>query len=125
MPTEIRRLVFSHAESTEALSDHGKKFDAPIPAGKLIRAQLKTMEEKDKFQMVNLTFYDDMTLSHKVVSMTTDFVRAALIDFCATHRIVLPRDAEKTLDVTEFNFCLDIKMDKSAGSAAPPLTFDE
>jgi hypothetical protein len=134
MPNEVRRLVFTHAESTRALIDHGKRFDVPLPPGRLMRAKYSggpdfggASPSRARHTTITLTFFDDTVMEHKHVSVTAEFVLSALIEFCAANKIMLPRGAEKSLDVTEFNFCLDIRMASTADGvdAAPALELDD
>lgn len=127
MATEIRRLVFSHAESTRAINEFGKKFGMHFPEGKIIRAvfagiaeyefhsmkQFKPAIHSDynvegKEKSVILTYFDEKTLEHKFFNVTADFVSGALIEYCLANKIILPKAAKKTVDVTEFNIALDI-----------------
>lgn len=130
MATEIRRLVFSHAESTRALEVFGKKYDMYFPEGKIIRAKFAGNAEYEFHSMkqfkssihrdynvegrpssVIVTYFDEKTLEHKFFNLTADFVSGALIEYCISNKIMLPKGAKKALDVTEFNICLDINYD--------------
>lgn len=130
MATEIRRLVFSHAESTRALEVFGKKYDMSFPEGKIIRAKFAGNAEYEFHSMkqfkstihrdynvegrpssVIVTYFDEKTLEHKFFNLTADFVSGALIEYCIANKIMLPKGAKKALDVTEFNICLDINYD--------------
>jgi hypothetical protein len=130
MATEIRRLVFSHAESTKALKVFGEKYDMTFPEGKIIRAkfagnaeyefhsmkQFKSSIHRDynvegKPSSVIVTYFDDKTFEHKFFNLTADFISGALIEYSIANKIMLPKAAKKALDVTEFNICLDINYD--------------
>ena len=130
MATEIRRLIFSHAESTAALTSYGKKVDLKFPQGKIIRARFAGSAEyefhsmkqvkfpiegdynvKDSARAVTLTFFDEKTLEQKYYNVTADFISSALIEYCIANKIMLPKAAEKRLEMTEFNICLDIGME--------------
>lgn len=130
MATEIRRLIFSHNESTTAIRDYGKENNVQFPDGKIIRARyagsaeyefhsMKTVKSsvqndyniKESPRAVTLTFFDEKTLEQKYYNLTSDFISSALIEFCIANKIMLPKMAEKRLDLTEFNICLDIGME--------------
>lgn len=130
MATEVRRLVFSHAESTKALHDFGKAYNMTFPEGKVIRCvfagtaeyefhsmkQFKSSVATDyniegKEKAVIVTFFDEKTLEHKFFNLTADFVSGALIEYCINNKIMMPKAAKKNVDVTEFNICLDIHLD--------------
>lgn len=130
MATEIRRLTFSHSESTAAMRDYGNKNDVKFPDGKIIRARFAGSAEyefhsmkqikspihgdynvKENPRAITLTFFDEKTLEQKYYNLTADFVSSAIIEYCIANKIMLPKKAEKRLDVTEFNICLDINME--------------
>lgn len=144
MPKEVRRLVFSHTESTHAILEYGQKFSMSFPKGRIIRAkfagtaeyEFHTMKEfkspvhrtynvQEKHSAVIITFFDEETFEHKYYNLTADFVSAALIEFCIRNKIMLPRNAAKELDITEFNICLDIKFENQTAADAPPLAFED
>jgi len=130
MAIEIRRLIFSHSESTAAVREYGNKNNVSFPDGKIIRARFTGTAEyefhsmkdfkspiqgdynvKDSPRAVTLTFFDEKTLEQKFYNLTADFVSSALIEYSIANKIMLPKQAEKRLDVTEFNICLDINME--------------
>lgn len=138
MATEIRRLIFSHSESTAAVKEYGKKNNVNFPEGKIIRARFTGTAEyefhsmkgvkspiqgdynvKDSPRAITLTFFDEKTMEQKFYNMTADFVSSALIEYCVLNKIMMPKKAEKHLDVTEFNICLDINMENTTDGDAP------
>lgn len=144
MPKEIRRLVFSHAESTNAIVEYGKKFNMSFPKGQIIRAKFagvaeyefhtmkdfkspvhRTYNVQEKQSAVIITFFDEMTFEHKYFNLTADFVSAAMIEFCLHNKIMLPRAASKSLDLTEFNICLDVNFESYPIADSAPLAFDD
>ncbi len=144
MPSEVRRIVFTHQESTSAILSYGERYNMTFPNGRIIRAAFTGTAEYDANSMRNfqsplntqynvekksraviVTFFDEKTLEHKFVNLTTDFISGALIDYCLNHKIIIPKTALKTLDVTEFNLCLDIHMEQLTEPGAAPLTLDE
>jgi len=140
MATEIRRLVFTHSESTKALEAFGKKYDVTFPVGKIIRAkfagtaeyefhsmkQFKTSIHNDynvegQASSIIVTYFDEKTLEHKFFNLTADFISGALIEYCTANKIMLPKSAKKSLDITEFNICLDVKYDNITTESQPFL----
>lgn len=138
MATEIRRLIFSHSESTAAVKEYGNKNNVQFPDGKIIRARFTGSAEyefhsmkdvksviqgdynvKDNPRAVTLTFFDEKTLEQKFYNLTADFVSSALIEYCIANKIMMAKRAEKRLDVTEFNICLDISMESVTSGDAP------
>ena len=127
MPQELRRIVFSQAESTEALIAYGKKFGMNFSSGNIIRANFAGTSEyefhsmkqhqsqvqeqyniEQKPRSVIVTFFDATTLEHKYFNLTADFISSALIEYCIFHKIILPKQAKKSLDISEFNIVLDV-----------------
>lgn len=127
MPQEVRRLVFTHPEATVAISAYGKKFNIVFPEGKIIHARFggtsefeehnmrdfkspvhRTYNVQEKRSSIIITFFVAETLEHKYFNLTADFVSASIIEFCIANKIMLPKNATKIIDITEFNICLDI-----------------
>ncbi len=127
MPREIRRIIFTQDEATEALSNYGNKFNMTFPSGKVIKVNFGASTEYDQHPMKSfqstlhrqynieqkpratiVTFFDSTTLEHKYFNLTADFISSALIEYCIEHKIMLPKAARKTLDIAEFNLVLDI-----------------
>jgi hypothetical protein len=144
MPKEIRRLAFSHTETTKAIHQYSQNFDMVLPEGKILHARFATAGEEHKagdefdhsaiFQAYNvtasknnliLTFYEEDTFEHRYCNLKADFVSAALVDYCLKHKIMMPKKGSKILDVTEFNICLDIVMDITVEDEHEPLSFAE
>jgi len=142
MPKEVRRIVFPHSESTIALSDYGKKFDMVFPNGNIIKATFAGLSEYELHSMklhenplqqqynieqkpraVIVTYFDAKTLEHKYFNLTADFISSALIEYCINHKIMLPKLALKSLDISEFNIVLDVSTDgpKEPGAQNAPI----
>lgn len=130
MPKEVRRIVFMHSESTIALADYGKKFDMTFPNGNIIKAtfaghseyELHSMKQhqnplqqqyniEQKARAVIITYFDSKTLEHKYFNLTADFISSALIEYCIANKIMLPKQAKKSLDISEFSIVLDVSTD--------------
>ena len=130
MATEIRRLIFSHHESMDALRAYAIKMGMQFPNGKIVRAKFAGSAEyeinslklvrsevqgqynvKDDPRAVILTLFSDETLEQKYFNLTSNFISIALVEYCIKHKIMLPKDANKRLDLTDFNMCLDISRD--------------
>ncbi|MBP9867554.1 MAG: hypothetical protein KBC88_01325 [Alphaproteobacteria bacterium] len=146
MVTEVRRLLFSHSETTKAIKDYGEKFHMVFPEGKVIRVrfagtyghEFHTMKQfktplhgtyniEENVKAVTITFFNESTFEQKFFNLTADFVSGALIEYCIHNQIMMPKQAKKSLDVTDFNVCLDInyenKTEADQGNAG--LSLDE
>ena len=125
MPKEVRRIVFSHSETASALISYGKKFNMIFPEnGKLLKVVYSTAPEFDisaikqmqeshqtadpKPRPIILTFFDHKTLEHKYFTLPDEFILSALKEYCMEQKILLPKTAKKSLDLTEFNVVLDL-----------------
>lgn len=130
MAIEIRRLIFTHTEAMDAIKTYAAQNGINLPNGKIVRAQfagsaeyeinnLKQMKSdmqgaynvKENPRAIILTIFSEDTLEQKYFNLTADFISIALIEYCIKHKIMLPKDAEKSLDLTDFNICLDISRD--------------
>lgn len=130
MAIEIRRLIFSHNEAIEAIKAYGTKNNITFPDGKIVRvkfagpaeSEINTFKQikpeirthynvKEDRRAVILTIFSEKTLEQKYFNLSAGFISIALIEYCIDYKIILPKDAEKTLDLTEFNICLDISHD--------------
>lgn len=142
MPKEVRRLIFSHAESTEALATYGRRFDMFFPQGRVILTTYAASAENEApphgraprpathnvtgvRRMITVTYFDEVRFEHRHFNLTSDFIAEALIEYCIAARIMIPRHAEKELDVTEFNLCLDISFEKETTTGVAPLILDD
>lgn len=130
MATEIRRLIFTHGEALEAITAYASKNGITFPQGKIVRAQFagsaeyelnalkqiksdvqQTYNVRENSRAVILTVFSAETLEQKYFTLTATFITIALIEYCIKHKIMLPKDAGKSLDMTDFNICLDISRD--------------
>jgi hypothetical protein len=145
MAKELRRIVFSHAESTEALAAYGKKYNMVFPAGNIIKANFAGSSEyefhsmkqhinpiqhqynvEQKARSIIVTFFDSTTFEHKYFNLTADFVSAALIEYCIENKIILPKQARKSIDVSEFNIVLDVSTEpQKVATATDNLSLEE
>ncbi|GEM_PF-1009228 len=144
MATEIRRLIFSHSETTTAIRNAGAAHGMKFPEGRIIRARYAGNAEyefhsmksfkapiqgdynvKETPKAITLTFFDEKTFEQKFINLTADFISAALIEYCINNKIMMPKNAEKILDLTEFNVCMDINLESMTESGGSPLKLDE
>jgi hypothetical protein len=146
MPKELRRIVFSHPESTQALVTYGQKFNMTFPAGNIIKANFAGSSEyefhsmkqqthplhhqynvEQKPRSIIITFFDPQTLEHKYFNLTADFISAALIEYCISNKIILPKAAKKSIDVSEFNIVLDVSTEgrKNPATEPAPLSLED
>lgn len=112
MPTEIRRLVFSNAELVDALRAYSETSNEKLPDGKVRKCTVVD----DKKTAVTLEIENRFTQEVYQVNLRHEFVGAALLGFCFNTGIPVPRDSEKSLQVSGDNIALTIV--RKAGSRA-------
>jgi hypothetical protein len=145
MPIEIRRIVFTHNESTRAIHDYGKKFNMSFPEGKVVKAeisgrtdyefqtakQFRTIVGKNDVQKDNnnstiiITFYDEQTMERRFYNLTSQFLTMALVEYCMNNGIILPKNAQKKADMAEMNLCLDVEVDSKTADTPSQLTLED
>ena len=142
MPKEIRRLSFSHNEAKEALKQYSDRFSVTLPEGKMLHARFenKNAEEsapqfiegvsstppaQKRNRTIVVTFFAKPSMEHRYYNLTEEFVTAALIQYCIVNKIMMPKDAKKTLDITDFNLCLDIDFSFATNDTEQQLTLDD
>lgn len=110
MQTEIRRLVFSTDELVEALYAYSESSSEKIPEGNVISC--KAVDD-DK-TAVALEIENRPTQESYHVNLRHEFVGAALLGYCFDKKIPVPRDSEKSLQISGDNIALAIV--RKAGS---------
>lgn len=94
MPREERRIIFDYQETYRAIYALcvQKEMKKP-PPGKIIAARLKPDDEK----AVVFSLENDYEESATEREYTQDFIAAALMLFCRSSRIPLPKGARKSV----------------------------
>jgi hypothetical protein len=105
MPTEFRRIVFSHSELREALASYRSEEQVTLPAGQL-RSVRFLDERRDRLV---LGMYDPGPDKVVGVEVSTPFVAAALLRYCIARRIPIQRSAQKALTLAGENVALDLR----------------
>ena len=102
MPTEIRRLVFSNAEFYAALDQYLSRTGTNLPTGTIAKIQGDAIHD---------TLQIDVRCTDKPVGSVTLQARqvgGALISYCITNKIPLPRGFAKSLIITGDNIALEM-----------------
>mgnify|MGYP001555584020 CR=1 FL=1 len=107
MPTEIRRIVFSIAETLDAISDYNKlpQNNAKLPPGTIDGCVVK--DEPDGIVRLDIRDADGQHHDHILPHAT---VGAALLRYCRTTKIPLPKRGQKSLQVVGDNVALYIEI---------------
>lgn len=144
MPSEVRRLIFSYPEVTEAITAYGKAYNIKFPVGQITRAKFasdgdfeqhtmkdfksalhRTYNVQQKRRSIILSLFDATTLEHKNFNLTADFVSGAIIEFCLSHKVMIPKDSQKEIEITDFHICLDIGLNNPLEPGGKTLTLDD
>jgi len=103
MPDEYRFLVFSTAESADALSAYARAIRRQLPQGRVLVAE----PVGEKTINGRLTV-DDGSGTPAIVPFSAAEVLEALVAYCIDRSIPLPRVSEKTLERLHGRFALRI-----------------
>ena len=139
MPFETRRIMFNYDEVHSAIITYGQKYNMNFPEGKLTKVTdanpkeyafnpMKKFRdgEHEKSLPLIFSFFMSETGDHKYINLNKDFVQGALVDYCIEHKIMLPKDHYKSIDVIEFHVALDLTDQKpSEAKTSLSLSFDE
>ena len=105
MPTEFRRIVFSHAELREALASYRNEEQVTLPAGQLRRVRFAD----ESHSRLSLGMYDPLADKMVDVEIGAAFAAAALLRYCIARRIPIQRSAQKALALAGESLALDLR----------------
>mgnify|MGYP006437125101 CR=1 FL=1 len=144
MPKEIRRILFNFSEATQALRDYAHNHDIWLPEGRLARVQhgkknkhephtmrsyaRKIQDEQnlsDAGDDIVISFFDESSLDHNYANLSKALIAAALIDYCIANKILLPKEAQKTIGIDELHIFMDIQLNTVSDDDAPILSLEE
>lgn len=142
MVKEVRRILFSYAEITDALLSYGKKIEIAVPEGMINKVIFGSATETKDIKMlidvkqvyniepqprsVVATYFNKDTMAHKYLNLPADFMSAALVEYCFDHKILLPKTARKQFDISDLTVVLDIMSDIETGkSPGESLSLEE
>jgi len=116
MPTELRRIVFTHEELRLALDNYMMRKGTPLPPGLIIGVKMSGTDGSSIAVAVRGS-WDGVSNS---VEIPARHVGAALIRYCKISKIPLPKSAGKSLTTSGDYLALDIKSAKDAISEFEP-----
>jgi hypothetical protein len=106
MPSEYRQLLFSNNELIEALYEFNQVARTKLPPGMILSC---TPVKEDKVA-VRLQMMDQASGETQVVPLSSELVAAALLGYCIRHRIPIPRNAAKSIQVHGDQISLDLRV---------------
>lgn len=95
MPKELKKLVFSDVELKAAAFDYCLRANVKIPQSPIDDVAVSDNDDS----LLVLKFSSDDPTNPKEVPLSRDQVGAALIKYCSTNDIPMPRAAQKILKV--------------------------
>jgi len=116
MPDETRRLHFSNLELYRALLEHSIRRGRRLPSGRILKVSMHEAP-KPGFAVV---IDDDLRHENAVVRFDLPSVAAALITYCRSRKVPLPRRARKSLTVVDRRICLELTITHDLERADPP-----
>ena len=105
MPTEFRRIVFSHSELREAFASYRNEGQVVLPAGPL-RSVRFADESRNR---LCLGVHDPQSDKVVDVELGAAFAAAALLRYCIARRIPIQRSAQKALALAGESLALDLR----------------
>jgi len=105
MASELRRIIFTHTELRSALDDYFAGRQTPLPLGVIMNVQLEGAGQG--VVLVSMAGATDNDQS--MITLAPEQVAAALLKFCRTSRIPVPKNASKSLSISGDTLALDIR----------------
>ncbi len=107
MPTEIRRIVFSSAETLSAIIEYNKlpQNNAKLPPGTIDSCRVK--DGPDGVVHLDIRDADGRHRNHVLGHAT---VGAALLRFCHAAKIPIPKRGQKSLQIVGDNLALYVEI---------------
>jgi hypothetical protein len=103
MPTEVRRLVFSNDELYAALDQYLARTGTSLPSGSIVRMCTDAVHDVVK---IDVSRGDRGSVD--TIELQARQVGGALISYCITNQIPLPRGFVKSLIVSGDNIALEM-----------------
>ncbi|SVD36882.1 uncharacterized protein METZ01_LOCUS389736, partial [marine metagenome] len=112
VPNEMRKIVFTADELQAALVNYALRTNKKLPNATINNI---LVEEKEGVT-ATIVYMRDGTDEAKSVEFTPNDVAAAIILYCNTRQIPLPRDAKKVVIPIEGSVGMIIKIDTYGNS---------
>ena len=113
MPSEFRQILFSNKELIEALYEFDRAAQTKLLQGDILSCP---PVEEDKAAL-RVQLMDPASGETQVASLSSEMVAAVLLRYCIKHRIPMPRNAAKSIQIHGDQISLDVRI---KGRAALP-----
>jgi hypothetical protein len=111
MVSEYRQLVFSNEALRVALFELERRQKFKPPPGVIVACQLA----EDHPMCARLTFHNALLDEQHVVEVDENSLAAALIHYCITEHIPIPKGAEKRLKLIDGSISLNFTLYQNGG----------
>ncbi len=112
MPEELRKILFAKDEVQAAVVDYCLRSKIPLPDKNIDELEVRA----DPEAMVVLKYADAGPEETGEVELSRDQVAAALIRYCSSINVPLPRSAQKVLQPGDDGISLLINIDWGKGT---------
>jgi hypothetical protein len=112
MPSEYRQILFSNRELIDALYEYDRAAKTKLLKGDILSC---TPVGDDK-EAVRLQLMDSVSGEAQVASLSSELVAAVLLRYCIKHRIPIPKNAAKSIQIHDDQVSLDVRI---TGRAMP------
>ena len=97
MPSEIRHVLFTHAEVLEAVLDHWRRVRQPLPKGNVVGTDFDTTKPGGPFRFELKVATDNAPNAPRSYTVEDLELVQVLITYCRGRSIPLPMKADKAL----------------------------
>ncbi len=104
MPDETRHLHFSNLELYRALLEHCIRRHRTLPNGRILKVSTQAAPRPG----FSVLIHDDLRHDNDTVQFDLATIAAALIGYCRSRGVPLPRNARKSLRVVDNRIRLDL-----------------
>lgn len=118
MLTEVRKLVFSDDLLQQALVNHCKTEGIKVPHSQI--QKIRVTPHDDGSASVVMEYMTANPNQPYEVHLNQQAVLTAMIAACRLHGVPLPRDAAKTVQMTDQGVAMTVSMKLNTFKTAPP-----
>ena len=115
MPSEFRQILFSNREIIDALYEYDRTAKSKLLQGDILTC---TPVVEDKAAL-RLQLMEIGSGEAQVASLSSELVAAVLLRYCIKHRIPIPKNAAKSIQVHGDQISLDVRIKGQTMPTAP------